>query len=78
MGFLISALAIAILYFCPPDNLTPLSPTIVLSPSGNNEWLFTNSEAFAMLKALSTSIDEQSSTPYFTLSSIDPQKREGS
>jgi len=27
-----SALAIPILCFCPPDNLTPLSPTIVLMP----------------------------------------------
>mmetsp|Transcript_17831 Transcript_17831/g.20225 ORF Transcript_17831/g.20225 Transcript_17831/m.20225 type:complete len:88 (-) Transcript_17831:18-281(-) len=34
-GFLIIALAIETLCFCPPDNLIPLSPTRVLNPSGN-------------------------------------------
>ena len=35
LGFLIKALAIAILCFCPPDNLIPLSPTNVFNSSGN-------------------------------------------
>ncbi|KAF8087756.1 hypothetical protein N665_0568s0017 [Sinapis alba] len=30
VGFFSTALAIAILCFCPPDNCTPLSPTGVL------------------------------------------------
>ena len=34
-AFLIKALAIAILCLCPPDSLIPLSPTTVLSLSGN-------------------------------------------
>ena len=35
LGYLISALAIAILYFSPPESNAPLSPTSVLYPSGN-------------------------------------------
>ncbi|KAK9121838.1 hypothetical protein Syun_019455 [Stephania yunnanensis] len=34
-GSLSTALAIAILRFCPPESCTPLSPTGVLYPSGN-------------------------------------------
>lgn len=32
LGFLINALAIATLYFCPPDNYPPEAPTCKLSP----------------------------------------------
>ena len=42
------ALAIAILCFCPPDNLTPLSPIIWLNLFGN---FSINSNAFAALAA---------------------------
>jgi hypothetical protein len=34
LGSLIRALAMAILCFYPPESLTPLSPTMVLNPSG--------------------------------------------
>ena len=34
VGSLYSSLAIKILCFCPPDNNMPLSPTVVLNPSG--------------------------------------------
>lgn len=47
-GFLIKALAIAILCFCPPDMATPRSPTIVSYPLGK---LLINSSAFADLAA---------------------------
>lgn len=63
LGFLIKALAIAILCFYPPDSLTPLSPTIVSKPSGNIYLLETNSYAFANFIALSISSYVYVSTP---------------
>lgn len=46
-GFLMSARAIAILYFWPPEILTPFSPRRVFSFCGNNCSFKTNSAAFA-------------------------------
>lgn len=36
LELLISALAMPTLCFCPPDNLTPFSPIIVLNPLGSS------------------------------------------
>mmetsp|Transcript_7584 Transcript_7584/g.12249 ORF Transcript_7584/g.12249 Transcript_7584/m.12249 type:complete len:86 (-) Transcript_7584:969-1226(-) len=47
----ISARAMAILCFWPPDKVTPLSPTMVSSLSGN---LSINSQALAWRAAVST------------------------
>ena len=44
LGFLIIALAIETRCFCPPDNVTPLSPKIVL-------YLFLNPEIFSWITA---------------------------
>ena len=54
-GFLTKARAIAILYFWPPDNFTPLSPTLVSRPSGNTFRSFIKSYAFEDFKASSIS-----------------------
>nr|ACR34457.1 unknown [Zea mays] len=51
-GFISKALAMAILCFCPPDNLIPRSPTTVLYWSGKPHMKLC---AFAILAALSTS-----------------------
>lgn len=44
-------LAIAMRCFCPPDSLTPFSPTIVFKPSVNS---CTKSHAYAVFSACST------------------------
>ena len=54
-AFLRIALAIEILCFWPPDNLTPFSPTIVSYLFGN---LWINSSAAANLHASSISLSE--------------------
>lgn len=41
-GFLIKALAIAILCFYPPDSLLPLRPQILLKPSGSTDSVFSS------------------------------------
>merc|ERR1719231_464785 len=51
LGSCISALAIAILCFCPPDSLVPLSPTCVWYDSGS---FFTKACALACLETSST------------------------
>lgn len=51
-GFLIRALAIAILCFYPPLNFTPLSPTIVSSPNGNRLPSLIKFKALAIVMAL--------------------------
>ena len=51
LGFLMSALAIAILCFCPPETVTPLSPRTVAYPSGKDVM---KSWALANLAASST------------------------
>lgn len=47
LGLLINALAIDILYFCPPDNFSPLSPTMVL-----NLLIINNKKPFRKLLAI--------------------------
>jgi len=47
-GFLNNAQAIAILYFYPPESLTPLSPTTVSNPFGKLEESLIKSKAFAL------------------------------
>ena len=42
-GFINKALAIAILCFCPPDNLLPLVPTLYSNPFGK---LLINSDTY--------------------------------
>jgi len=37
LGFLTSALAMAILCFCPPDNCVPFEPNLVSYPYNSNE-----------------------------------------
>jgi len=48
LGCLIIALAIATLYFCPPDKLDPFMPQTNSSPSSIDfPFIFINSDAFA-------------------------------
>ena len=46
-GFQSKALAIAILYFWPPESLTPRSPTTVSNPEGKFYLSWMKSRAFA-------------------------------
>lgn len=62
-GFLINALAIETLYFYPPDSLIPLSPTIVLNPSGNYSLSTMNYRQLAYLHASYNCFLEYSLTP---------------
>lgn len=55
LGFLIKALAIAILCLYPPLSSSPFGPTLVLNPSGNLSLSKTNSET---PEALHTSIKD--------------------
>ena len=87
LGLLIRALAIAILCFCPPDNLVPFEPTMVSKPKGN---LLSSKTKFAWdifklhcislsyLSLLLRLIFSSSDKPYIKFSLIVPSKREGS
>ena len=87
LGFLIRALAIAILCFCPPDNLAPFEPTIVSKPKGN---LLSSKTKFACdifklhfisfsyLFLLLYSSLFSSNNPYIKFSRIVPSNKEGS
>ena len=60
LGFLIVALAMAILCFCPPLSCPPYEPTTVFNPSGNE---LIKSHAFASLHASLISSSVASSFP---------------
>jgi len=49
LGFLRKALAIAILYFCPPESYPPPDPTKVSRPLSN--FFLINDQALASIKA---------------------------
>jgi len=65
-GCLTIALAMAILYFWPPDNLFPFKPQFVLKPSGNS----TSFKVYSLSSKIS-SIGENtpSSISFFLISS---------
>ena len=71
-GLLIIALAIASLCFCPPDRLTPLSPSNVLKPSLN---ISISLDRHAFLAAISTSFKDALFLPNFIFFSIDSENR---
>mmetsp|Transcript_29276 Transcript_29276/g.38484 ORF Transcript_29276/g.38484 Transcript_29276/m.38484 type:complete len:109 (-) Transcript_29276:1647-1973(-) len=75
LGCLISARAIAILCFCPPDICPPASPTFVLYPCGN---FMMNSWAFAALAALIISSIDAEGLACLIFCRIDPAKSTGS
>ena len=72
------ARAIAILCFCPPETFDPLSPTKVLSPSGNNFLSFKNLLTNDNSQISSNLFYVYSFTPYVTLYSIVPSHSIGS
>lgn len=74
-GFLRSALAIAILCFCPPDNWPPPEPTKVLIPSSR---VLTKSMASACLRASLIYSSVASSLPNRRFSLMDIANRTGS
>ena len=74
----IKALAIAILCFCPPLTLFPLSPTNVLYPLGNSDLSLTKLDIFANLHTCSNCSCVYSDTPYVILSYIVPLYSAGS
>jgi hypothetical protein len=76
---LIRALAMATLCFCPPDNMTPLSPTNVSNPSGR--FLVMKLYAFASLATAtswSSVTAEGFSAPYKIFSRIEHENKTGS
>jgi len=79
-GFLMRALAMATLCFCPPESLTPLSPTSVSKPSGNCDLSWINLRQFALLHASSIKswLTWSAGRPYVMLSLILLEKRTGS
>ena len=79
-GFLIKALAIATLYFWPPESLIPLSPTRVSNPSGNWDLSWMNFRQLALAQASwrRSSVMSYSCMPYVMFSLIVVEKRTGS
>mmetsp|Transcript_13635 Transcript_13635/g.13657 ORF Transcript_13635/g.13657 Transcript_13635/m.13657 type:complete len:124 (-) Transcript_13635:941-1312(-) len=75
-GFLMRALAIAILCFCPPLSMLPLIPTCLSNPSVYLGSII-NSSAWAFLAASSIS-SELAFIPYEIFSAIVPVKSTGS
>ena len=83
LGFLISALAIAILYFWPPESLMPRSPTRVSYPSGNlstslMNWALAFSIASSTISLISSSFLSSRSSPKVIFSKTDPENKTGS
>ena len=59
LGFLITALAIAILYFCPPESLQPLRPQSIMKP-------LLRATSFFDLSLLSISPSTEMNFPFFS------------
>jgi len=77
-GFLIKALAIAILYFWPPDNCPPIDPTCVLTPPEGFNLVLMKSHAFASLSACYISSSVASGLAKSRFSSIEQLNKTGS
>ena len=67
-----SVRAIATRCFCPPESVTPLSPTSASRPSGN---VSMKSHSAATRAASSTSSRVASGRPYLMFSASDAEKR---
>ena len=75
-GFFNSVRAIATRCFCPPERVTPFSPTIVLYPSGKVKMTSCTAAAFAARST--SSVGTSRSTPYMMFSRIERLNKKGS